>query len=132
MSKPIDIVVTWPKDRTLQSYLNALKSAMAEGQQINYRVARRPDWAFGVLANRAARLYRVHEKFVRGYTEILYVTCRDEEEVHREDTDGFWPAGNYIVCTPYWQPIDTISMKGFQGWRWFDEDEARERVGSMS
>lgn len=123
--KAIDIVVTWPKTRVFESYLKALREARMSGQLINYRVAHRPVWKFGALADRSARCYRVHTGLVRGWVTIVYAMRRDEGEVQRVGTDEFWPAGDYIVCNSAWHPIDPIPMKGFQGWRWFDENEAR-------
>lgn len=121
--KPVDIVVTWPKTRTLDSYLTELKNAARSRQLINYRVARRPSWDFGALRDRNARCYMVHDGAIRGYNYIQYVTWRGPNEVSRVANDawaGFWPEGWYIVRSPIWcEEKEPILMKGFQGWRWY-------------
>lgn len=128
MSKPIDIVATWPKSKPLETYLEELRKATALDQVINYRVANRPGWEFGALRERPARCYMVHDGQVRGYCEIKYVAEFGIGEVARVASDafaGFWPAGTYIVRDPRWRSVEPIPLRGFQGWRWFDEQEAR-------
>ena len=117
----IDIVVTWPKNRPLEEYVGTLAWAKRNGEDINYRVSQRPSWEFGALHERPARCYRVHDGAVRGYTEILYVIQRDDDEVHMVGTQYFWPGGIYVVCDPTWYPLEEpVPMRGFQGWRWID------------
>lgn len=120
----LDVVVTWPKTRPLQSYLDELRRAEELNLLINYRVAREPSWEFGALADRRARCYVVHDGAVRGYNEILCVAEYGEREVSRVENDawaGFWPAGTYLVRNPHWCPIDpVVPMRGFQGWRWYE------------
>jgi hypothetical protein len=105
-----DIVVTWPKDRPLSSYLAVLTAALARGDEISYRVNRLP-------SSSPERCYRVHDGAVRGWTPILRCEARGAEEVRRVDGHGYWAAGYYVVCRPAWHPIDPIPMRGFQGWR---------------
>lgn len=129
MSKPIDIIATWPKTRSLDSYLEELQRAYEHEfpLNINYRVANWPHWEFGSLTARPARCYMIHSGFVRGYNNIRYTTYYEDNEVARVENDsfaGFWPKGKYIVRHPKWFPVDKIPMRGFQGWRWFDYDNA--------
>lgn len=121
-----DIVVTWPKTRSLQSYLDELERAEELGLRINYRVARLPRWSEETLNldSLAARCYVVHDGAIRGWNDIITAEWYEDNEVSRVENDawaGFWPAGWYVVRDPHWYPIDPIvSMKGFQGWRWYD------------
>lgn len=135
----IDIVATWPKTRSLQSYLEALAAAEAFGDVVNYRVARPPRWDYNAVVYHPGtrwfqgtpRCYMVYDGFVRGYGWILSVEERGEHEVSRvsyRDDDpeqpgwaGFWPAGWYVVRDPHWYPVEPVPMKGFQGWRWYGE-----------
>jgi hypothetical protein len=118
-----DIVATWPKSRPLSSYLDELLRAYRLGLQINYRVARLPHLPFAAWEERPGRCYMVHDGAVRGYNEIDRFTHRSD--VRDPITNLFMPPGFYIVRDPRWHPIDPIPMAGFQGWRWFDEEEAR-------
>jgi hypothetical protein len=123
----LDIAITWPKSRSLESYLLECSRAVREGLIVNYRVARLPDWPVGAFdyGARYPRTYMVHDGFVRGWLQVIYVTRREDGEVegHPYLRRGYWPAGNYIVRNPLWHPISTerqIPMVGFRGWRWFD------------
>lgn len=126
------IVVTWPKSKPLGEfgptgvgYLPELWRANDVGDVINFRVARLPrwldsiedhgwtGWPYGV---RGPRCYMVHDGAVRGWVQVIGTCHRAEGEVHG------WPAGFYIVRDAMWQPIDPIPMRGFQGWRWFDQE----------
>lgn len=123
------IVVTWPKGRALADYLETLAWAERNGREINYRVARMPNWddalpshgvtgwAYGV---EHPRCYRVHDGAVRGWTEILYCCHRAYGEVAYASGEDSWPEGLYIVCSPKWNPIEPVPMPGFRGWRWFE------------
>lgn len=113
-----DLIITWPKSRPLQSYLDELAKAEKAGLVINYRVAHVPAFGFGAWAGRPGRCYVVHDGAVRGYNEILYVTHREEGEVTDPLTDQSWPAGNYIVRDPRWYPINPVPMAGFRGFRY--------------
>jgi hypothetical protein len=118
-----DIVATWPKSRPLSSYLDELLKAYRTGQQINFRVARLPRLDYAAWEERPGRCYMVHDGAVRGYNEIDRFTHR--ADVRDPITGEFMPPGFYIVRDPRWNPIIPIPMAGFQGWRWFDEEEAR-------
>lgn len=126
----IDIVVTWPKTRPLQSYLDELERAERDLLVINYRVARPPRWKDLNALEREPRCYMVHDGFIRGYNEIRYVTEWGEGVVSRTSYDedgmgawaGFWPAGWYVVRDPHWYPVEPVPMRGFQGWRWYGKE----------
>lgn len=106
------IVVTWPKTKPLEGYLRALANARQNAQVINFRVARLPRVT-------PMRCYRVYDGAVRGWTSVVELVARGERQVADPD-GGYWPAGNYIACSPWWHAIDPIPMRGFQGWRWFE------------
>lgn len=114
-----DIVVTWPRSRSLASYLRELREAHQAGLVINYRVARAP-------VPVPERCYMVHGGRVVGYNEVIEVAHRGEGEVARVPGDplaGFWPAGVYVVRKPFFTPLaKRVEMVGFRGWRWFDRD----------
>lgn len=129
-----DIVATWPKSRPLRSYLDELLLAERDGLEINFRIANPPHWEFGVLRDRPARCYMVHDGLIRGYNEILYATYRGPGEVARVANDsfaGFWPAGHYIVRDPRWYGCPRRAMRGFQGWRWLDTEAGMDLYESL-
>jgi hypothetical protein len=118
-----DILVTWPKARTLESYLSACAEAEVDGKVVNFRVEREI-----TIRGIKRRCYRVYDGRVRGWLEIIGCQWREKDVVERVDSEGMWPSGWYIVCDPQWHSIPDnhqLSMRGFQGWRWFD----RELVG---
>lgn len=113
MPKPCDIVVTWPKSRTLQSYLKELTCAAGEGKVINYRVASPP-------TTTPERCYIVHEGCVRGYNLVKEIAYRDGQTVEDVVTGKYWKEGWYVVRDPRFFMCATYPMTGFRGWRWFD------------
>lgn len=112
----VDIVATWPKSRPLESYLVELKRAERAGQVVNFRVAALPKI-------QPVRCYMVHTGFVRGCLRVIDMRHRDD--VIDPTTGQAMRPGFYIVREPIWTPIPVIPMKGFQGWRHFDEGRAR-------
>jgi hypothetical protein len=112
------IVVTWPKSRSLDSYVAELNRADREGLVINFRVANFPKVPYG------ARCYHVHDGYVRGWVTTLGFGERELGEVIDPVLGDWWPAGKYIVRHPTWYPLPEIQpMKGFQGWRYYDDDD---------
>lgn len=115
-----DIVVTWPKTRSLKSYLEQCEKASEEGRYINYHVASIPQRDIGV------RCYVVHDGYVRGWQKIKTWTWKGERgEVVDPITGESWRPGWYIVRDPEWHALvdgRLPEMAGFQGWRYFDED----------
>lgn len=115
------IVATWPKTRPLDSYLEELERAAKLELSINFRVANRPRWDKVTIG---ASMYMVYDGFVRGYNLIedaLYCPANTVSRVENDAWAGFWPEGNYIRRNPIWFPVEPTPMKGFQGWRWYDE-----------
>lgn len=112
-----DLILTWPKTRTLESYLLELKRAERAGLEINYRISTPPrsrdPWG---------NCYMVHDGAVRGYMRIIEITYRERGEVSRVGSDsweGFWPPGWYIVREARWHALDEpIPYPGFRGFRY--------------
>jgi hypothetical protein len=111
----MNVLITWPKTKPLEDYLEALAAAKAFGEVINYRVAKPP-------TRHVKRCYVVYDGAIRGWSPIREVKYYGENTVRIVDGDGYWPAGYYIVRDPEWNEIRPIPMKGFQGWRYYDED----------
>lgn len=108
----MNIVITWPRSRTLDDYLTELRGAVLRGEVINFRVPSKPKVYPG------DRCYIVHDGAVRGWNEVIEV--RERDEVRNVKTGGTWPHGIYIVRDPrwLWLPEPFPPMRGFQGWRY--------------
>lgn len=106
----MNIVITWPKTRSLRSYLDELQRAHEHDLVINYRVPSLPKAYYGDSC------YMVHDGFIRGWNYVLATEYRSDV---RDPIDGnLWPPGFYVVRDPEWHPIDPEPMKGFQGYRY--------------
>lgn len=110
---PKDIVITWPKKRSLNSYLVELENAERDGCVINFRVPTLPK-------GKAERCYVVHDGAIRGYNLIVSIERQENYMVLDPLTGEYWPSGNYIVRWPKWHDIEPIPMKGFQGYRYIE------------
>lgn len=130
-----DIIVTWPKDRPLQSYLDELEKAARDNKVINYRVHKPPGGVIGEnvvsvsfrYSAKPPRCYMVHDGYIRGYNDVLEVTYKGRGDVTDPITGQGMRAGWYIVRNPKWHPINLIPMSGFQGFRYFDEYRAQPK-----
>lgn len=107
-----DIVCTWPKTRTLQSYLDELRKAENSGLTIGFRVAQRPPRH--LISHRC---YMVHDGAVRGWCLIFDIKWSDSfiDPVERRNMRAGW----FIVRSPHWHEIEPVPMVGFRGWRYF-------------
>jgi hypothetical protein len=119
-----DLVVTWPKSRTLASYLAELEGALWAMPRllINFHVPSKPS-AERCEPIGSLRCYRVHDGMVRGYTNVHDIVFHEDRVVARVKSDpipGHWPAGWYVQCYPYWHACGPVSMNGFQGYHYFD------------
>jgi hypothetical protein len=107
-----DIVMTWPKTRTLASYVAELRRAVVEGLVINYRVPSVPKVEI-------QRCYMVHDGQIRGWMNVLNEQCGWRDDVVDPVTGVLMKPGLYIVRDPHWHPMTyTRPMRGFQGWRY--------------
>jgi hypothetical protein len=121
----MNIVVTWPKDRALGSYLAELAKAERAGALAYYRIAVPPPhvrkgkrWT-GPKVEEGDRCYRVHDGAVRGYLTIMGVREMGGNVI--DNVTGLpFKRGLYIECHPLWHPLKpTIEMRGFQGYRYW-------------
>jgi hypothetical protein len=112
----MDLILTWPKTRPLDSYLRELTLAQERGEVINFRVSGQPNVKGG------RRCYMVHDGAMRGWLPIVEVVYRGPREVRRVVSDarsGFWPEGWFVVRKPRWTPLaEPVKMQGFQGFRY--------------
>lgn len=115
------IVITWPKTRSLASYLHEVQKAKDTGKHCFYRIRGNPLIPYG------APCYHVHDGYVRGTLPMLGVETVGENVVEDPTTGNYWPAGAYLVRSPEWTPIkmswddrQVWHMQGFRGWRYFD------------
>lgn len=115
-----DLIVTWPKTRSLESYLTELDRALSLGQAINFRVSRLPsDVGFLDWMERPHRCYMVHDGAVRGYNNIIGLDHIGDNKVFDPVSGKALAAGNYIMRDPLWHPVEERKMHGFQGWRYY-------------
>jgi hypothetical protein len=114
----MDIVLTWPKGRTYESYKRQLSLADHKGEQILFRVSQLP-----VKAEAGDRVYMVHNGLVRGWSKLLLFDTGQTQP--RDPISGdLMPVGNYIVRSAKWHelPGPLPKMKGFQGFRYAHKD----------
>jgi hypothetical protein len=115
----MDLLITWPKKRSFESYLKVLAYAAERGEVINFRIARLPKLGFLDWSGRNKRCYVVYDGAVRGYNEILDLLHLDADEVSGYYGES-WGAGNYIVRDPLWYPVEPVPHRGFQGWHYYE------------
>lgn len=111
----MNIVVTWPKSRSLGSYLSELAKADRSGRVAYYRVSRRPDVQEG------DRCYHVHTGYVRGYLIVMGIREMPGNVIDEVTGQPFKP-GIYVERHPAWFAIPPVAMKGFQGFRYYQEE----------
>lgn len=126
-----DIIVTWPKGRQLQSYLDELAKAERNELVINFRLPNPPKEAIPSAntvscsfrgASKLPKCYMVYDGYIRGYNEILEIAHKGGRQVTDPVSGGFMRSGWYVVRHPKWYALDKlIPMTGFQGFRYFDE-----------
>lgn len=115
-----DLLITWPKTRPLESYLEELDRARRLGHAINFRVSKLPakesylDWI-----GRPHRCYVVYNGWVRGYNNIIGLDHLGDNVVFDPISGEPYPEGNYIIRDPLWHPVEKKKKYGFQGWRYY-------------
>lgn len=112
------LMVTWPKSRTLESYLEQLRLANTRCELVNFRIPTLPSR----VGSAPLRCYMVHDGFIRGYTWVKEINWLEDGEVKDVVTGGYWPEGYYIVRYPAWYSIVPERQKGFQGYRYIERD----------
>lgn len=111
-----DIILTWPKKRSLDSYLKECEKAAQMGRIVGYSAQNRP------RSQRGDRSYMVHDGAIRGWLEITQVISYESHSPDFVDpsTGKVWRGGGrwIIVRNPVWHRIEPIPMKGFRGFRY--------------
>lgn len=109
----MNIVVTWPKSRSLKSYLDAIERAKDREHLAFFKLSGCPRVA------KHERCYHVHDGFVRGFLPIHSVIRFDEDAPVDDMTGAQFVPGIYVVRFPFWYPsIREKPMRGFQGFRY--------------
>lgn len=118
MKKKADIIVTTPKNKIRVAEEEA-RQCIEAGGGFYFRTFRSRPKRLAV----GSRIFYVEDGFIRGFgvvSEIVYGTmiC---------DTTGHdWSEGYHAVMPANsWKWIKPIPMKGFQGWRYFDNPRTR-------
>lgn len=116
----MNIIITWPKTRPLESYVEECAKAHERGQQINFRIPNQPRVIVDLLGQRC---YVVYDGFVRGWHHIVEIMWRGEGIVKDPVTGENWPEGWYVVRDPLYFPWlgSPVPMRGFQGIRYARE-----------
>lgn len=107
-----DIILTWPKKRTLESYLEALEEAERTNQGICFKVAVMP-----ALCKVGDKAFMVHDGAIRGWNKILGFSDSPDMLVTDPITNEPWE-GKFIVRDPAWNAIEPLEHPGFRGFRY--------------
>jgi hypothetical protein len=100
------------------------RDRVAEGDGVYFRRFAREPRGLEV----GTKIYYVEEGHVRGYAVVDEVSEVDEgdEPLVCETTGKEWPPGVYaIMRADSWKWIEPIRHRGFQGFRYFDDRNAR-------
>jgi hypothetical protein len=112
-----NIVVTTPKSEIENSAKEA-KKCIEDGGGYYFRSL--PTAPKGIEIG-SSRIYFVEDGFIRGFGIIIGVTDQDSNVC--DVTKREWK-GRCFVWMPAssWKWIKPLPCKGFQGWRYFDDD----------
>jgi hypothetical protein len=111
-----DMIVTWPKTKPLDTYLEECREAEKRCLAINFRVPRLPNPRR--LGN-ATRVYVIHDGAIRGWHRLLSAQHRAENDVVDQVAGDHWPEGNYLVRDAHWHPLpQPVPWAGFRGFRY--------------
>jgi len=110
----MDIVVTIPKSKLKQveEEEKALSDAISKGEKWNFF------WSLGRMPKRVKdleRCYFLWDGAIRAYHDIVDL----DEDMTCEHTGQFYP-GVCLVLDPKIHEIKPIPMKGFQGFRYYE------------
>ena len=109
---PRDIVITIPKSVKWDDYKKELYAAM-NGETLNFKVNAFPKTAAG------KRCYICYCGEVIGYHVISGMS---EKEFTCTTTGNEWK-GKFIERTGHFHMIEPVPMKGFQGFRYYTDDD---------
>lgn len=111
----MDLILTWPKKRALESYLRELERARKAEELAFFKVPTLPT----KLATSEPRTYMLHDGAIRGYLVTKFLATVHPGGSFKDSVTGDDLApGNYIVRDPKWHPIEPVPMKGFRGFRY--------------
>lgn len=116
----MNVIVTWPKDRALGSYLAELARANTAGETAYFKVAAKPDKVY-----EGDRCYRVHDGKIRGYLTVIEIVKMGDDAPLDQVTGKRFRPGWYIACDPRWHAVDGKTMKGFRGFRYVKGTEVQ-------
>ena len=111
----MNIVITLPQHYDFGRYLAEQAEAAAVGLASNYRVSTAPKVRAG------DRCYLVWHGSVRGWQQINSVAIKPNGFTC-QTTGKRWPPGTYIQRSGPFHRIEPIPMRGFRGWRYFEEE----------
>lgn len=107
-----DIIVTTPKSQMQEAANEAADCLRAGSGSYFRRFATRPHGL-----SKGSRIFYVEDGYVRGFGTVSEV---EEGNKRCETTGKQWGDGVYaIIPADSWKWIKPVSMKGFQGWRYY-------------
>lgn len=126
-----DILLTWPKTRSLSGYLASLVQAREDDKLIFFRVPSKPNVKHG------DRAYMVYDGYVRGYSHVIAPAVVNASDIVNPGTGEVMGEGLFVVRSPMLFPMpyegvcgdpfrchDVIGkypMKGFRSFRYLKE-----------
>ena len=115
---PSAIIVTLPKSIKWKDYEKELNAVKDYSQVMNFKVPSMPK-NIGYIK----RCYIVYDGYVRGWQKV--VGHLENTEFNCTTTGKGW-SGNFIQRSGPFHKIVPIPMKGFMGWRYFDENNVQD------
>ena len=113
MSKVADIVVTTPKNK-MGIAAEEARQCIEAGSGFYFRTFRNKPRQLGVRS----RIFYVEDGYVRGFGVVSEIV---DGNMTCGTTGHDWGYGYHAIMeADSWKWIRPISMKGFQGWRYFD------------
>lgn len=108
----VDLLLTWPKKRSLDSYLGEVEKAKGLNLNVFFKVPTLPQW----FPNRS---YMVYDGFIRGWLPVANLTVRSDV---KDPITGNRMSGQFIERRPEWHPIPLVPMKGFRSFRYLKDE----------
>jgi len=120
----LNIVVTTPKSESENSKQEAAKCINNDGGYYFRRLPTRPK-----NIDVGSKIFYVEDGYIRGFGVISNIEEKTED-MKCTTTGTKWRPGIYVtIPANSWQWIKPIPMKGFQGWRYLDENMEFTVVG---
>ena len=115
----MNIAITIPKAVDFDTWLKECEDVRKKDMKLNYYLGSR---GLPKKAKPGDKCYVIHDSFIRGY-HIIEALLENKKNFVCETTEQYWPKGNYIVRKGKFYKIEPIKMKGFQGFRYLEEDK---------